>query len=188
MAPTCKLSTVDAHVYSFGLKTLTAWMAIICRHDTNYCSPMHLQVRLLGINGFTLSWKSTPANNSLIMKASVFTTQQRICHAFHRSHSLSSSIMVMVMVVDVESVAWGKPGLVPTIDTVNPWSPSNTVSVTMVIVAHTVEGGPPTGNTTVAGTGSMKSSGSAAGYSCWSNICTVSHVTLNTYYGKWLQM
>jgi len=60
-------------------------------------------------------------------------------------------------------MAWGEPGLMSIIATVKSWSPSNSVSGSMVKVEHTVVGVPPTENTIVAGTGDMKSSGSAAG-------------------------
>ena len=78
-------------------------------------------------------------------------------------YSLSSSVIVTVVVEAALIVAWGKPELIPVISTVKSWSPSSSVSGCMVKVEHIAGGGPPTGNTTVAGTGDMKSSGSAAG-------------------------
>jgi len=82
---------------------------------------------------------------------------------FYSSHSLSSCIIVTVVVEGSPIIALGGSELMSIISTVKSWSPSNSVSDCMVKLEHTVEGGPPTGNTTVAGSGDMKSSGSAAG-------------------------
>lgn len=89
-----------------------------------------------------------------------------IAYIFLMQKTCSQSSSVMVTVVVVEAVlimAWGVLGLMPINVTVKSWSPSNSVSVCMVKVAHSGEGVPPTGNTTVGGAGDTKSSGSTEG-------------------------